>query len=104
MFFYLGDFSHTMVLAYKEHIYFGFHDNYLLFNFCYVFKDHPNNHVFAPLISMPHFNSNNFFQNRPKMKLLFPKKNKTIFSSAGAPPPDSLLVAGGCPVTAPPHC
>ena len=30
MFFYLGDFLHTMVLAEKEHIYFGSHDNFYL--------------------------------------------------------------------------
>ena len=31
MFFYLGDFSHTMVLAQNKHIYFGSLDN-----FCYL--------------------------------------------------------------------
>ena len=33
MFFYPKDFSHTMVLAKKEHIYFGSHDNF----YCLVF-------------------------------------------------------------------
>ena len=33
MFFYLKDFSHTMVLAKKEHIYFGSHDNF----YCLIF-------------------------------------------------------------------
>ena len=33
MFFYLKDFSHTMVLAKKEHISFGSHDNF----YCLIF-------------------------------------------------------------------
>ena len=31
------------------------------------------NHVFAVLISMPHFKSNNLYQTRPKYKLLLQK-------------------------------
>ena len=33
MFFYLEDFSRTIVLAKKEHIYFGSHDNF----YCLIF-------------------------------------------------------------------
>ena len=50
-------------------------------------------HVFALLISMPGFHSINFYQNRPKVKLFFPKKYKT-FERWGLRPK--------IPVTAPP--
>ena len=42
---------------------------------CYQFND-----AFTPLISMPHFESFNLYQNKPKIKL-FLQKDK-IFSSA----------------------
>ena len=40
------------------------------------------NHVFGLLISMPHFKSINFYQKRPKLKILLQKNTK--FSSAGS--------------------
>ena len=42
------------------------------------------NNAFVLLISMPHFQSINFYENRPKIKLFLQKYPK--FSSAGAPP------------------
>ena len=47
------------------------------------------NHVFALLISMPRFNSINFFQNWLKIKLFLPKEYK-IFERWSVP-----LAAGG---------
>ena len=47
---------------------------------CYYCK-----HVFVPLISMPRFNSNNFYQNWLKIKLFLPKKYK-IFEDWGLRP------------------
>ena len=46
------------------------------------------NHVFALLISMPRFNSINFYQNRPKIKIFLPKKYKIFerWGSALRPP------------------
>ena len=47
-----------------------------------------HNYVFNLLISMPRFNSiNKFYQNRPKLKLVF-VKNRQNFQSLGTPPPD----------------
>ena len=43
------------------------------------------NHVFAQLISMPHFNNINFYQNRPKIKLIL---QNAILGALGALPPD----------------
>ena len=43
------------------------------------------NHVFALLISMPHFKSINFYQNRPKIRIFLRKSTK--FSSAGGSTP-----------------
>ena len=42
------------------------------------------NYVFAPQISMPRFNSINFYQNRPKIKLFCQKIQN--FLALGAPP------------------
>ena len=42
----------------------------------------PTCHIFALLISMPRFNSINFYQNRPNIKLFSPKKDK-IFERWG---------------------
>ena len=40
--------------------------------------------MFSPLISLPHFKSINFYQNRPKIKLFLQKNTK--FLSAGLRP------------------
>ena len=47
------------------------------------------NHVFARLISMPYFkfNSINFDQNRPKIKLFFPQNTKFLSTGGFAPRP-----------------
>ena len=51
------------------------------------------NHAFALLMSVPRFNSINFYQNKPKIKLCLPKKLK-IFRAIGALPPDSRASCG----------
>ena len=43
-------------------------------------------HVFALLIFMPRFNTINFYQNKPKIKLFLPKKMQN-FRALAAPPP-----------------
>ena len=44
------------------------------------------NHAFIQLISMPRFNSINFYQNRPKIKLFLPPKIYKIFERWGLRP------------------
>ena len=46
------------------------------------------NHIFALLIAMPRFNSINFYQKRPKIKLFLPKSTKFLGAggSASRPP------------------
>ena len=51
------------------------------------------NHVFAVLISMPRFESNNLYQTRPKIKVLLEKISK--FLSAGCFAPRPPLASGG---------
>ena len=51
-------------------------------HFCHYYY-----HVFTLLICVPRFNSIKFYQNRPKIKLVF-VKNRQIFLALGAPPPD----------------
>ena len=48
------------------------------------------NHFFALLISMPHINSINFYQNRPKI-VIFAKKNFVRGVSAPTPPVAEFL-------------
>ena len=64
-------------------------------------------HVFAPLIFIPRFNSINFYQNRPKIKLFLLKKFKILERWGLRPRPHAT---GGCglrpktPESAPIHC
>ena len=53
------------------------------------------NLVFALLISLSRFNSNNFYQNRPKIKLFFPKKYK-IFERWRRSPQTSITALLHC--------
>ena len=54
----------------------------------------PYNYAFALLIFMPRFDSINFYQNRPRIRLFFHKTQN--FRAQGAPPPE--------PRNSPPYC
>ena len=58
-----------------------------------IFATSINGHVAALLIFMPRFNSINFYQSRPKIKLFVPKKYK-IFERC--PPLQIFGYAPGC--------